>query len=162
MNFNDKVVTTLIAGGVSSVGFVLTYFAAKRKSQQVLKLSDRELSNKYVEKLYELRIKHYGRAFEITDLLGKQFENSKTEVLLHHESCLQSLRDWKKGEVNLVISEEALMAYYKILKALQELPDSGGEFSKKQLESIWECRNLFRKSLRQDLGLLHSQKGMEF
>jgi hypothetical protein len=156
MNLNDKVVTTIIAGGISTIGFVLTYYAARRKTRQELELFDRKLSNNYVEKLYELRIKHYGKAFEITDLVGKKIDKTLGELPYCHQEVLKEIRAWKSGEVNLVISEEALLLFYTLIEHLQLSVDAEGIYTEVQLKELWNVRTNFRVALRSDLGLLHS------
>jgi len=161
MNLNDKILTTVIAGGISTVGFVLTYFTTRRKNKQEVDFFERRLSNSYVEKLYELRIKHYGKAFEITDLVGKKIDKTLGELPFCHDGVLRDIREWKRGEVNLVISEEALLSYYSFIKELQISKEAEGGYTNEQLDKMWKARTAFRVALRLDLGLLHSEEDLE-
>lgn len=161
MNLNDKITTGIIAGGISIVGFCFTYLTTKRKLRQEKIHFNRNLSNSYVEKLYELRIKHYGQAFEITDLVGKKIEKTLGELPYYHQEVLNEIRSWKSGEVNLVLSEKSLMAYYELIRHLQLSVDAENIYTNEMLDEMWEARTQFRLALRTDLGLLHSVDGLD-
>lgn len=149
----DKIISAIISGAVAFVGFVVTYFITIRKSRQDFNLFEKEQSRKYGEKLYDLRLKHYGLAFELTDRMGKPMGLSEEELPKTYLEIVEKLRDWKKGEVNLVLSDRSIDCYYDLIDVVDYDEE---KYSEGQKDVIWKARDNFRRSLRQDLGLLRA------
>ena len=151
---SDRLVATIISIGIGTIGFIITFFTTMKKNRQELMLFERNLSGKFGEKLYEIRLKHYGRAFEITDRLGKTDGLKEEEILPYFQQKIKELREWKMGEVNLVISDKSIEKFYDLLNATRLDETQTTSYSVEQKALIWDTRNNFRKSLREDLGLL--------
>ncbi|SFB72123.1 hypothetical protein SAMN04487907_101255 [Zunongwangia mangrovi] len=131
----------------------ITYYLAVRKSRNDKLNLEREISARYGEKLNELRLKYYGRAFELTDLLGKRIRD-EDDLPGIYKTLINGLRDWKTGEVNLILSDNSLNCFYELIEASKAELALGTKYNDQQLDKIWLKRTGFRNSLRQDLGIL--------
>jgi hypothetical protein len=157
MRLPDIVISALIAGTTSLLISFITYRAAKRHMILEREKLERELERKLTERLYEVRLKHYPKAFEITDNLGKKTSTMDATVLSRNREVENQLREWKKGEVSFILSGRALRVFYKLVDVLSKNPERGTFYSEAQLANIWNARVKFRRELRRDIGLLFKE-----
>jgi len=143
---SDGIVTALIAAGVSLATAFITFVATWLNTQ-------RQIKNKFHDRLHEIRLREYPRAFEITDVLGKRVTDDPTDLPRMYEQLGEELRQWKSGTAALVISNEGLQEYWEIIEALRRRLAKGDQYGKEQLERIWNARCRFRDALRVDIGL---------
>lgn len=152
----DILSPSLFASLTSLVISVITlyrFFKNQRfQQQQFNKTLDRSLTNK----LLDLRLEHYPKAFEITDSVFKEkggnFDPAKIK------NTVEELIEWKKGVINLVISSEALTSFYVLRDAAMKSPANNGTYSSEQVEKISVETKDFRKQLRKDLGILFREE----
>lgn len=149
---NEKIIAALIAAYVSIIVSMVTIILTNRKFKHEYEIKAKELSNKYLEKLYELRLEKYPEAFSITENLGKQRDRSDEEVKSIIENSIEMLVNWRKDQVSLILSERSLSAYYELYDALKAKPAFQNKFSDEQIKKIWKFRNNFRTCLRHDVG----------
>ena len=116
MELNDKILTALIAGGVSLVVAIITYLSTIGKIRSERRNLEKQIKTKFTERLYELRLKKYPIVFEITDKLGKKKAFEEQIIPEKYKQIEKQLRDWKSGEVGLILSETSLEIYYELLK----------------------------------------------
>lgn len=107
------------------------------------------------EKLIGLRLEHYPKAFELTDLIQKSHGNTLDSTVI--ENANLELNLWRSGVVRMIVSEETNFHFYELRGALSKNPGDGKHFTESQVEKIWKHRANFRQSLRNDIGLLHSE-----
>src|SRR5215831_3433319 len=124
------------------------------KTQRLQKLQfDKTQKRALTTKLYELRLIHYPKAFEITECLRMPKGGG------YDPSMILNVKDelnlWKSGMINMIISYDALLAFRELRKALNKQPGNGNIYTQEQESNIWKARAHFRKCLRIDLGLLH-------
>jgi hypothetical protein len=155
---NDPVLTAIIAGGVSITASIITYVSARRQIRSQRETIERQLTHKFTERLYELRLSHYPLAFEITEPLGKLKSAQPDQLPARFGEILDRLKKWKSGEVNLVLSDYATDMFYTLERRLKRNPGNGKTYSEEQLDAIWDARQRFRGALRRDVGLLHSDE----
>lgn len=144
---------TAIASFVISLITLYQLFRNQRFQQQQF---SKNLERSLTTKLLDLRLEHYPKAFEITDLIykdkGGNYDNNKIN------SSLQELIEWKKGIVNLIISNESLQSYYNLRDSLMKKPGHNNQYSSEQIEKISKNVKEFRKQLKRDLGFLFREE----
>lgn len=156
MELNDKIITGLIAGGVSLVVAIVSYLSTIGKIRHERRNLEKQIKSKFTERLYELRLKHYPIVFEITDKLGKKKAFDAEIIPEKYKQIEKKLREWKSGEVGLILSETSLEVYYELLKAFKAKLALGNMYNDEQLQRFYNIRTEFRNSLRKDLGLLYN------
>lgn len=149
---SPEVMSALIAGVVSILVSLVSYFSVLRQIKNNRIAIERQLERQLTEKLYNLRIAKYPEAFTITAKLGK---DDSAQTLRNIQT---SLSEWKSGEVGLILSQKAKKAYYELNETIKKKPEKDGKFSSDQLQKIWKLRNRFRGELRRDLGLLFDEE----
>ena len=58
MEVNEAVLTAFIAGGVSIIVAIITYISTVRKVKAENTMLEKQIQTKFLEKLYELRLKN--------------------------------------------------------------------------------------------------------
>ena len=161
----DKVIAAAIAAIVSLVVSLVSYYAAKQRLQASESQFDRQLARELALKLYDLRLVLYGPAFDITERLrrraGEGYLGDPQDLGL----IQKDLRDWRKGQVSLIISGPTLGAFRALDEALGKNPGGvGGDqhlYTAEQAEKVLQLRNDFRRSLRRDIMPLHVGEWMD-
>jgi len=152
---DPKVQTALIAGVVSLIVSVITYFATRQRIQAERDNLADQLRRGFTEKLYALRLDIYIEAFDITQDLGKKGGRTDKEIIAIIDNAAEKLSDWRNHRAALVLSEKALDAYYSLTKRLKRNPGDGTAYTEQQITNIWNARNSFRGALRNDIGLIY-------
>lgn len=152
-NYINPIFITAITSLVISL-LALFQFYKNQSFQQ--KQFDKNLNRTLGIKLYELRIKDYPKAFEITDRIfktkGGNYDSNEIKLVLNN------LIEWKKGRTSMILSNESLHAYYSFRESLMKNPANGNLYSIEQVEKITNLNNNFRKQLRRDLGFLFKEE----
>ena len=158
MEFSDTLLTIVVSALVSSGTAILAYRSTVSALRQEWRIREREMSRKFTEKLYDLRLQTYPKAFEITDQLRSEFVFSSelTEELLLQ--VRNELTNWHKAKSGFLMSEHCLEAYYEIRTALAASPERQGSYSKNQRRRLWKAKNRFRGCLKADLDLLYKEE----
>jgi hypothetical protein len=138
--------TALIAGSVSVVIALITYLTTRWKTRQ-------DLEGAFASRLQELRITHYPQAFEITERLSKRGELDIVDASKLWLNLITDLRHWKSGVPSLIMSRDAIEAYYKVNEALKTTFAKGDHFGQQQVDKIANYRDKFREVLRRDIGI---------
>ena len=94
--FTPSIIASLTALCVSFIT-LFQYFKNQRFQQ---KQFDKNLNRSLTTKLYDLRLEHYPKAYEITDSIYKQKGGNYSFEEL--KNILEELIDWKKGIINLI------------------------------------------------------------
>jgi hypothetical protein len=123
------IVAALVAGVVSVIVAVFSYRTTARTVRAERQKLERELTRRLTERLYELRLKHYPPAFEITERLGMYSGQPQESLPLAHQEAYRSLQEWKAAEVSLSISKHSLMRFYKLLDVLRRNPERENKYS---------------------------------
>lgn len=149
-------IPALIAGITSLIVCIVAFFQFLKAQKNEQERFDKKLSRDLTSKLYDLRLAHYPKAFEITDEIYKE----KGGVLAPNKVKDASLEliNWKKGVVNLIISAEARDVYFQLRDVLMKQPAEGSKFSDSQVENIINLTRIFRKQLRRDLGFMYREE----
>jgi len=152
----DILTPPLIAALTSLVISIITlyqFFRTQRfQQQQFNKTLDRNLTTK----LLDLRLEHYPKAFEITDNIFKEKGGIYDPVKI--KNALEELIEWKKGVINLIISNEAMTSFYILRDSMMKSPAQNGIYSNEQVEKISAGNKDFRKQLKRDLGFLFREE----
>jgi hypothetical protein len=150
--FTPSIIASITALCVSFIT-LFQYFKNQRFQQ---KQFDKNLNRSLTTKLYDLRLEHYPKAYEITDFLyKKKGGNYSFEEL---KNILEELIEWKKGIINLIISVEARDSYYLLRDVLMKNPAHQESYSKEQVEKVFTANKSFRKQLRRDLGFMYREE----
>lgn len=150
--FTPSIITALTALILSMITLFQFFKNLRFQQEQFLKTNNRELTTK----LYDLRLEHYPKAFDITDKIIKEKGNS------YDENKLQLAKDeliaWKSGVVNIIISVECRDSYFVLRDLLMKNPAENGTYSAKQVENIENAKRDFRKQLRRDFGFMYREE----
>lgn len=150
--FTPSLVTAMTSLIISLVALFQFYRSQNFQQKQFNKTINRNLTNR----LYDLRLEIYPKAFEITDNIYKDKGGNYNNERL--KNSLNELIEWKKGKLNLIISSEALESYYQLRNNLMKNPANNNNYSPEQIEKITNSNNNFRKQLRRDLGFLFKEE----
>ncbi|MEO7216032.1 hypothetical protein [Mucilaginibacter sp.] len=110
----------------------------------------------FTSKLYDLRLIHYPKAFEIMDDVYKEKGGYISSIVAKIAS--ESLIEWKKGVINLIISNEAHTSFYTLRDALMKNPAHQNHYTPEQIDKIVLAVKDFRKQLRRDLGFMFREE----
>jgi len=86
----QPIVAGLVAGIVSLIVAVLSFYATVRTVRAERQKLERELTRRLTERLYDLRLKHYPRAFEITEGLGKYAGRPPASIATEYQEHTES------------------------------------------------------------------------
>lgn len=150
--------TALIAALVSLVVSLIAYFAQKHQMRSEWQRQDREMQRRFTEKLYDLRLNSYPKAFEITDKLRGALIKGENITEDYVRGVMDELLAWHKTKAGFILTEKSLKAFYQLRSALSTEPENGNVYSSRQKNEIWECKNRFRALLRADLNLLYTEE----
>ncbi len=152
---DDKLLTGLIAAvvslTVSGIAFLSAWFGLKAKRREL----ERQLSGKYMEKLYELRLQEYPKAFGITKGLNtppKGWKSFRREEILEKRNALI---EWINGTSGLVASADVIKAVRPLISTLGAPYGNGTEYQKAQMEKMIALTIQLRRELRRDVQYLH-------
>jgi len=156
MKFSEAVFTALIAGGVSIIVALVTYISTIKKVKAENVILEKQIQTKFLEKLYELRLKNYPKAFQLTDILGKKkgISIKENEIPARYKEIEKELRTWKSGESSLILSERSLDAYNELINSFKAQFALGDKYNDEQLQRFYKARTKFRCELRKDIGLM--------
>lgn len=152
MRIPDQILVAAIAAVVAIAVSVITSVLTHKFSRQRLEI---EISEKWRAKLYELRLEHYPRAFEVTGRLvfSRKGRNSSDEL----DSIKQDLRDWWVGPAAPLLSKPSVEAYYNLENALKEAIEIGG-MKDHTVNLLYKANKVFRLALRKDLDVIFPVK----
>jgi len=158
MDIPVPIISAIIAALVSVAAGFLTYIATKRSLEHQREMQEREMRRRFTERLYELRLEAYPRAFEITDKLrgGYLFGPDLKEEQL--AQLLEELHEWHRSKAAFVLSTDAIRAWYGMRGCLGLKPEQDGHYTEDQRKKIWDAKNNFRKTLRDDVDLLYEEE----
>ena len=161
----DKVIAAVVAALVSLVVSLVSYYAARQRLQASESQFDRQLARELALKLYDLRLVLYGPAFDITERIHRRTSRGYLGDPQDLGLIQKDLRDWRKGQVSLIISGPTLGAFRALDEALGKNP--GGvegnphAYTADQADKLLQLRSEFRRSLRQDIMPLHVGEWMD-
>ena len=130
----------------------------ERELQSQRDYLERKLQRDLTNKLYDLRLDMYPKAFEITDQLRSEYvfkEDLKQEFF---QEVRTKIQDWNKTKAGFLLSKSSLKSFYALRRALGVEPEENGQYSEKQRKQIWQCKNDFRGALKGDLNLLYAEE----
>ncbi len=154
---DSRVEAAIIAGIVSVIVSLIAYIVGILKIRNERLMLEKKLNRNLTEKLYSIRLDAYPEGFEITADIGKFAGRSDEEVSTEIIKTRKALKSWSRKKVSFLLSEKALDAFYKLDQALKKNPGDNTTYTAQQRTKIWEARNRFRSSLREDVGLLFEE-----
>jgi ABC-type multidrug transport system fused ATPase/permease subunit len=146
-------ILTAVASFVISIITLYQLFRNQRFQQQQF---NKTLERSLTTKLLDLRLEHYPRAFEITELIYK--EKGGNYDFNKIKSSVDDLIEWKKGVINLIISNESLESFYALRDSMMKNPGENNQYSSEQIEKISKNTKELRKQLKRDLGFLFREE----
>lgn len=157
------ILTAIISAVVSLTVTLITVFGSRSAIKAEREKLERELQRSMTVKLYDVRIKAYPKAVDITEALrksrlGEQGENITED---YFKNILNQLDAWHATEAGFIISRNSLNKLYALRKVLREKPESNGKYSSIQIDRIWEAKGELRAALRADIQLLFREEEME-
>lgn len=155
---SDKVIAALIAALVSLAVAVFSYLSNKRTMESKSREIDKQLARQFTEKLYELRLEHYGRAFEITERLEQR---KAPDFIVSPEvvrDVLGELMDWRAGQVALIMSSDTLQSFRELREAIGKRPGHGTRYSEEQAAKMLRFVADFRRAMRRDIGFMFDEE----
>ena len=151
----DSLATALISGGVSIFVGLITFISTRFVVQAKVIEYERNISNKYQEKLYEKRIDLYPQAFSITSGINvppKEWKyNDRVQMLRKRDALIF----WLDNQAGLIVSDNVIAAARELIKALSSNYGEKERYQKEQLQKIVDSAINFRKELRHDISILH-------
>jgi hypothetical protein len=120
---------------------------------------ERALQRRFTERLYDLRVQCYPRAFEITGGITSEQLHPANTTPEHLRNVRSELLAWNRTAARLAMSEPSVRAVYRLRDALAMEPVAGERFSREELDRLWHAKNELRDSLRRDVGLLYAEEG---
>lgn len=147
------IIVTVITAITSLVVSLFTFFQFRQSEKRHNQQFNKTLKRSITTKLVDLRIENYPEAFAITEFIVKEKGNNFDPVRI--KQVKQDLFHWKAGIIRMIISEESNLYLNSLREALSKNPAEGDKYSEEQVSKIWKKRNLFRRSLRSDIGILH-------
>ncbi len=160
MEISEKILTALVAGGFSlalgSISFLVSYITTKKTLASKEKQFEQEIKLKFIEKLYELRLQCYPKAFSITNKIRREKAPNHIDSQEDLREILNSLETWVEEEAGLFLSNNSIRAYRELREMLGKNPALKNKYTKEQADKIWTARNEFRKWLRRDIGNIYS------
>lgn len=158
-----KIITALIAAAVSLIVSMFSYWSLRKKIASEEKRHALDHKRKLAEKLLDLRLQSYPKAFEITDRLRgdiiKKGGDNTTPAYI--ELTLDLLHTWHRESAGFLLTKESLHAYRALRSALQIPPAKDQAYSKEQRLQMFRCKNRFRGTLKSDLNLLYIEESVE-
>ncbi|MEZ9782357.1 hypothetical protein AB4292_17365 [Vibrio cyclitrophicus] len=155
MEISEKLMTAIIAGGVSLFVALISFVTNVYQNKMAEKKLKTEIKNKFTEKLYEKRIELYPKAFLIVSKIQKR---KAPELIISKDlqaNVLTELNLWAENEAGLFLSKDVIKSYYSLRKELGNNPGDGEKYTKIQADKIWKARTNFRSALRSDIAFLH-------
>jgi len=150
--FTPSIIAALTALVLSLI--TLLQFFKNQRFQQ--KQFDKSNNRNLTTKLYELRLEHYPKAFDITDNIIKEKGNSYDVQKI--KKVADDIIAWKKGVVNIIISVECRDSFFSLRDTLMKKPAENGQFSQEQVSKIHNANKNFRKELRRDFGFMYREE----
>ncbi|MBB6521144.1 hypothetical protein [Pseudoteredinibacter isoporae] len=151
----EKILTTLIAGGVSLIisliGFISTRMSLQGKKREI----EIQIDNIYMQKLYEERLAHYPTALDATKYLTRVPKNNNS---FDRQSVLKirsQISDWMNGPGGLIASRQLIESGYKLRDCLSSNYEYNNRYSKPQMDKIVNITSQFRRNLRKDIEFYH-------
>lgn len=147
---STELLTALIAAVTSLIVSAIGYFFQQKEMSK-------RLDRMFTDRLYNMRLECYPPAFDITDRILRR---SKPELVIPKqdlEKIRHDLINWKKGVVNIAISDDSLMAYRDLVNVLNMGYGFNDRYTDEQVEKIFDAKDKFRRNLRADLGYLYSE-----
>jgi hypothetical protein len=152
----EKLLTALIAAIVSLAVSLLTIWSNRRKLESEERRHGIDHRRHLTEKILDLRLAAYPKAFGITYELTSPFLQSTDVVSVEHIHIVkEKLLEWERSDGAFLFSKSSLRAYRDLLTALSEEAIGENGFSRRQRDRIWRCKNRFRGALKADLKLLY-------
>ena len=152
---SENLQVVLIAGSVSLVvsliGVLSTLFVQKIQSRN----TEKQIRTNVADKLLSLRLEHYPTTFTITEKIQRKKEPQRIITRQGLQEINNELIAWKTGIVSLILSKEAIDAFYDLRDTLNMGYAEKENFSREQVEKIMSARDKFRGVLRYDIGFLH-------
>ena len=158
MEISVPLLSALVAALVSLVVGLLTFVATSKSMANQRRMQERELDRRFTQRLYELRLESYPRAFEITDRLsGNLVFNPALRVADLHE-VREELTAWYRSKAAFVLSNDAMKSWYAMKGALTRVSQAGDQLTEESRQTIWRAKNSFRAALRADVNLLYVEE----
>jgi len=150
--FTPSIITALTALTLSVITLYQFFRNLRFQQRQTDKNQNRDLTNK----LYELRLEHYPKAYDITDNIIKEKGNNYDVQTIKNVAA--DIIAWKKGVVNIIISVECRDSFFALRDTLMKNPAEKGQFSQEQVSKIHNANKSFRKELRRDFGFMYREE----
>lgn len=153
---SEYLTPSIVAALTSLIISLITLFQFFKNQRFQQKQFEKNLNRNLTNKLYELRLLHYPKAFEITDEIFKDKGGNYDALKL--KKSVEDLIKWKKGVVDLIISNEAHASFYLLRDCLMKNPAHNSDYSKEQVDKISVNAKEFRRQLKRDLGFLFREE----
>jgi hypothetical protein len=140
-----SIIVALI-GSIASlvVAFLTAYLTSANECKKI--------HYNFVEKLYEKRYETYTKLLEITQEIGKD----KAQIDFH-KNARKALKKWQMESGGyLLLSKNSLDGFNRLKDMLKKNPEKQDEYSEEQRKNLFNARNAFRGSLRDDFDFFHS------
>ncbi|MCP4112733.1 MAG: hypothetical protein GY749_45600 [Desulfobacteraceae bacterium] len=157
---NEKIISALIAAAVSLTVALISFVMNKKSLKSEREKFEKQLQRGLTEKLYDLRMKNYPKAMEITEGLRISFMKAQGENLSYEyfKSILTELDKWHCTEAAFILSSTSMNRLYDIRSFLREKPEEDCKYTKEHIKKINEAKGEFRRALRNDIRLLYEEE----
>ena len=148
------VIISIVFAALVSAGIANVFY--QRLKREVLKVNHKPNNNNshhLDDKICDLRLSSYPRAFEITDQLGSQYLFKNKISTGSVKQIREDLIEWNKALTGFVLSDKSLKAFYKLREALDLNSGHNHFLNQERLERIWKAKSQFRACLREDVNL---------
>ena len=146
-----SIISAIIATIISSITAIVSYLINKKNTEILYIKHVREYSSKFSEKIFDLRISHYGA---VNDIICK-IDQFKAPQYINHPDELKDIASklylWNQGIVPFILSPRTISCWRDLCNSLCKNPGSGEFLSETQAKNILKSKTEFRKSLRADI-----------
>ena len=109
-----------------------------RQLRQQRELTERNIEAKHTDRLYEIRLRCYAKALEITESVKFDKDDSEN-IILRLQEARSGLKSWKSGEPYFVMSHYTMNRLWGLERCLKRNPAAGTKFSDEQIQKIWNA-----------------------
>lgn len=156
---SDTVTAALIAGTVSVIVAMISFFVSAKANAASRRRLIREIRSGFYQNLWKERVESYAEAFKITGELSRrkapQYINPREEI----SDLRNQIIHWSSGKPALLMSGDSIKALRELTEAMSRNPGHGDAYAEEQVDKIFKLRSDLRRQLRKDvLSIFHKQE----
>ncbi len=156
----SALLSAVVAAGISLVVGILTFWSTRMSRESEESRHAKELERAMTMKLYEQRMAAYPKVWPMTESLRRSvmLRNGAQHLPQYMANALVELDEWGAGDAAMMLSADALEAFYELRESLRAEPERPDGYSDAQMHRIWRAKGDLRSELRRDVALLFEEE----